>query len=111
LRGKYIFGDISTGNIWWVDSKQMIAADDGDPKTMAQMHPLKIKFGNEVYGSMAPVTASAYHARGGKAAVLPGTEKVSEEGRSDIHLWVDSEGEMYVLSKSDGMIRKVVGGN
>src|SRR6185295_8031241 len=28
LRGKYIFGDISTGNLWWADYKEMLAADD-----------------------------------------------------------------------------------
>ena len=114
LRGKYIFGDISTGNIWYADYKEMLAADDGDPRTMAEMHPVKIRWiqpavGSELYGSMAPVTAAAYHARGGKASVLPGTAKVANEGRSDIHFAVDSDGELYILSKSDGVIRAVVG--
>ncbi len=114
LRGKYIFGDISTGNLWYVDYQQMLAADDGDPKTLAEMHPVKIRWTkpggrSEVYGSMAPVTESAYHARGGQAEGLPGTAKVTEGGRSDIHLWADSDGELYILSKSDGMIRIVTG--
>ena len=38
LRGKYIFTDITTGSIWYADYKEMLAADDGDPETMAQMH-------------------------------------------------------------------------
>jgi glucose/arabinose dehydrogenase len=109
LRGKYIFGDVSTGNLWWVDYQEMLAADDGDPKTVAEMHPIKVRWKSEVYGSMAPVTMSAYHARGGKAPGLPGTAKVAEEGRSDIHLWMDSAGELYIFSKSDGMIRMVTG--
>jgi hypothetical protein len=114
LRGKYIFGDISTGNVWYVDYKEMLAADDGNPKTLAEMHPVKIRWtepggASEVYGSMAPITELAYHARGGKAAGLPGTAKVADEGRSDIHFWADAEGELYILSKSDGMIRAVVG--
>lgn len=114
LRGKYIFGDISTGNLWYADYKQMLAADDGDPKTLAEMHPVKVLWtkpggGSEVYGSMAPITESAYHARGGKASGLPGTAKVADGGRSDIHLWADSDGELYILSKSDGVIRAVVG--
>jgi hypothetical protein len=114
LRGKYIFGDISTGNLWYVDYNQMLAADDGDPKTLAEMHPVKIRWakpggGSEVYGSMAPITESAYHARGGKAEGLPGTAKVADGGRSDIHLWADADGELYILSKSDGMIRAVIG--
>jgi hypothetical protein len=113
LRGKYVFGDISTGNIWYVDYKEMLAADDGDPKTMAEMHPIKIRWsksgGSELYASMAPITQAEYHARGGKAEVLPGTAKVANEGRSDIHFAIDGEGELYILSKSDGMIRAVVG--
>jgi len=114
LRGKYIFADISTGNLWYADYKEMLAADDGDPKTMAQMHPIQVRWakpggGSETYASMAPVTESAYHARGGKAPGLPGIAKVADDGRSDIHLWADSDGELYILSKSDGMIRVVVG--
>ena len=89
----------------------MLAADDGDPKTLAAMHPLKIRWtkpggASEVYGSMAPITESAYHARGGKASALAGDrESRRRNGRSDIHLWMDSDGELYILSKSDGMIR------
>ena len=114
LRGKYIFGDISTGNVWWADYKEMLAADDGDPKTLAQMHPVKIRWtkpggSSELYGSMSPITEVAYHARGGKAPGLPGVAIVAQEGRSDIHLWADPEGQLYILSKSDGMIRMVVG--
>lgn len=113
LRGKYIFGDISTGNVWYVDYKEMIAADDGNPKTMAEMHPVKILWdkpggSSELFASMYGITESAYHARGGKAPGLPGAATVAD-GRSDIHFCVDAEGELYILSKSDGMIRAVVG--
>ena len=112
LRGKYLFTDITTGNIWYTDFKDMVAADDGDPKTMAPLHPAKILWSQpggskELYGSMAPVTAVAYHARGGKAETLPGRARVSG-GRSDIHFLIDNAGELYILSKSDGIIRAVV---
>src|SRR5580704_11522938 len=112
LRGKYIFADITTGNIWYTDFKDMLAADDGDPKTMAPLHPVKILWntrggGKELYGSMAPVTAVAYHERGGKAETLPGRARVSG-GRSDIHFLIDDAGELYIMSKSDGLIRAVV---
>ena len=108
LRGKFIFGDISTGHVWWADFKEMLAADDGDPKTMAGMHEVKIAWNEELYGTMAPITESAYHARGGKAQHLPGFARVSG-GRSDIRFAMDSEGELYILSKSDAMIRAIVG--
>jgi hypothetical protein len=57
---------------------------------------------------MAPITEIAYHARGGKEPGLPGRAVISG-GRSDIHFCMDNEGELYILSKSDGMIRVVVG--
>ncbi len=112
LRGKYIFGDISTGNIWYVEHQDLLAADDGNAHTLAPMHPIKIRWakpgaGSEVYGSMAPITEAAYHARGGTASGLPGVAKVAG-GRSDIHFCVDADGELYILSKSDGVIRAVV---
>jgi hypothetical protein len=113
LRGKYVFGDITTGNLWYADYKEMLAADDGDPHTMAGMHEIKVLWdkpagGSELYSSMAPITESAYYARGGKASGLPGIALVSG-GRSDIHLCVDADGELYILSKSDGVVRSVVG--
>jgi len=57
---------------------------------------------------MAPVTTAAYHTRGGKGDSLPGQAKVSG-GRSDIHFLTDDAGELYIISKSDGVIRAVVG--
>ena len=62
LRGKFIFGDISTGNVWYVDFKEMLAADDGNPKTLAEMHPVKIRWAkpggsSEVYSSISTIDA------------------------------------------------------
>jgi hypothetical protein len=112
LAGKYIFGDITTGNIWWVDYPAMLTSDVSKPKTVPEMHPMQIRWSapggaSELYASMYPITELIYHARGGTASTLPGAAKISG-GRSDIHLWADSSGELYILSKSDGMIRKVV---
>jgi Glucose / Sorbosone dehydrogenase len=108
LQGKLLFGDITSGRLWWADMKEMLAVDDGDPKTMAEIHELKIAWNNNVYRSMAPIVEAAYHARGGKAEHLPGAERVPG-GRSDIRLGVDTAGELYIMSKSDGMVRAVVG--
>jgi glucose/sorbosone dehydrogenase len=108
LRGKFLLCDITTGRIWWADFKEMLAVDDGDPKTMAEIHEVKIAAGKEIYGTMAPITEAAYHARGGKAEHLPGAGRVPG-GRSDIRFAMDSDGELYILSKSDGVIRAVVG--
>jgi hypothetical protein len=112
LRGKYLFGDITTGRIWYADYKDMLAADDGNPATMATLHEVKILWekpggGKEEYSTMAPITEQAFHARGG-AGGLPGMAVISG-GRSDIRFSMDGGGELYILSKSDGMIRAVVG--
>jgi hypothetical protein len=57
---------------------------------------------------MFPIAKAAYHARGGKAAILPGRATVSGEGRADAHVAVDGAGELYIFSKTDGMLRIVV---
>jgi hypothetical protein len=107
LRGKFVFGDITGGRIWWAELKEMIAADGRDPKALARFHEVKIAWKGEVYGRMAPVNEVAYHARGGKAEHLPGAGRVPG-GRSDIRLGMDAGGELYIMSKSDGMIRAIV---
>lgn len=109
LRGKYIFTDISTGHIWYADYKEMLAADDGDPKTTAAMHEVKILFDGKVYDTMFPVAEAAYHARGGKSPHLPGRGAISGDGRADAHVAIDAAGELYIFTKTDGMIRSVVG--
>ena len=58
---------------------------------------------------MAAVVEAGYHSRGGKDPDLPGTAAVSGAGRVDLRLALDKSGELYVLSKSDGMIRAVTG--
>jgi hypothetical protein len=50
-----------------------------------------------------------FHARGGRGDTLPGAGAVSGRGRVDLRFAQSSDGELYVLTKSDGMIRRVVG--
>ena len=107
LRGKFLFADITSGRLWWADMTEMVTADDGDPKTMATMHEVKIAWNEKVYPSMAPVNEIAYHARGGKAEHLPGAER-APGGRSDVRLAMDAAGELYIMTKSDGIIRAIV---
>ena len=112
LRGKYLFGDITTGRIWWADFKEMLAVDDArDPKKMAQIHEITVLWkkpngAKELYPTMSPIVLAGYQARGATKPNLPGGAKVAG-GRADIHLAMDSSGEVFILSKSDGMIREV----
>ena len=100
LKNKFVFGDISTGRIWYADLADVLAADDGVAATVAQIHEFETGLRNR--------TEETYRTRGGKGATLPGRGAVSG-GRVDLRLAMDNDGELYVTTKSDGMIRKVVG--
>jgi hypothetical protein len=119
LRGKYVFTDITTGRIWWADYKDMLAADDGKPDTLARIHPMRVQWTREgsptpdptVYDTMFPIVDATYHKRGGRAANLPGGTgmTVAKLGRVDARFAIDAAGELYLYSKTDGMIRMVRG--
>jgi mono/diheme cytochrome c family protein len=101
LREKLVFGDITTGRIWYANRADVVDAEDGDPKTVAPIY--------EMDTSLRRVVEEAYRARGGKTPALPGMGAVSGPGRVDLRFAEDNDGELYILTKSDGMIRKVVG--
>ena len=52
---------------------------------------------------------ATYQTRGGKGDALPGAAAVAGRGRVDMRFAVDNDGEIFILTKSDGMIRQVVG--
>jgi hypothetical protein len=116
LRGKFIFGDTTTGHVWYADVSDMIAADDEKPDTIAKMREVQIAWddagdnpdrGVQTYSTMFPVVEAAYHARGGKSVHLPGRATSAPNGRVDLRFAIDRQGEIYFLTKSDGVIRVV----
>jgi hypothetical protein len=118
LRGKYLFTDLTTGRLWYANYKDMLAADDGRPDTLAAIHDVKVRWNNPAdspdggakeYDSMFPIVEATYHARGGKHPRLQGPPGLIKGGRADVRFSIDAAGELYLYSKSDGMIRKVVG--
>jgi hypothetical protein len=118
LRGKYVFTDLTTGRLWYADYKDMLAADDGKAKTTAAIHEVKLRWndphdspdaGSKVYDSAYPIVEAAYHARGGKSPRLQGPPGLIMGGRADIRFSIDANGELYLYSKADGVIRAVVG--
>ncbi len=78
-----------------------LAADDGNPTTIAPIH--------EMDAGLRRITEGAYRERGGKGEAIPGMGAVAGRGRVDVRFAVDNDGALYVLTKSDGVIRKVVG--
>src|SRR5690606_21495446 len=101
LRGKLLFGDITVGRIWYAHIAAVRAADNGRADSLAPIH--------EVTTNLRELTERAYRARGGRGATLPGMGVVAGAGRVDVRFAGDNAGELYVLTKSDGMIRRIVG--
>ena len=101
LKNKLLFADITTGHVWYAEMKDVLDADDGKAATLATMH--------EVDAGLRRVVEEAFHARGGQGETLPGAGAVSGKGRVDVRFAQSNDGELYVLTKSDGMIRQVVG--
>jgi mono/diheme cytochrome c family protein len=101
LKDKLVFGDITTGRIWYANRADVLAADDGNPTTVATTY--------EVDAGLRRITEETFRERGGKGEALPGMAMVAGRGRVDLRFAVDNDGELYILTKSDGMIRRVVG--
>ena len=101
LKDKLIFGDITVGRILYADRTDLLAADDGNASTLAAIH--------EMETGLRQLTEETYRRRGGRGDALPGVGAQSGRGRVDLRFGIDNDGELYILTKSDGMIRKVVG--
>ena len=101
LTDKLVFGDITTGRVWYANRADVLAADDGNPTTLAPI--------SEMDADLRRLTEETYRKRGGKGDAIPGMGAQAGRGRVDLRFAVDNDGELYILTKSDGMIRKVVG--
>jgi hypothetical protein len=77
-----------------------LAADDGNPATLARIH--------DIDAGLRRLVEDSYHTRCGLGETLPGAGAASGRGRVDIRFGVDNDGELYVLTKSDRVIRQAV---
>lgn len=101
LKGKLVFGDITTGHIWYADMKEVLGADDGKAETLAPIH--------ELDAGLRQLVEKTFRARGGRGDTLPGAAAVAGRGRVDLRFAEDGVGELYIITKADGMIRTAVG--
>jgi hypothetical protein len=138
MRGKFIFNDMTTGRIFYTDLNEMLATH-GQRNHQAAVHEIQIDYKSPNSTSAATkrrmfdIVADTYKQKGGTPAqdrVLPGAAaattgwrdpdtkkqpKADPEGvaygggRADIRIAMGGDGEAYVLSKSDGMVRKMTG--
>jgi hypothetical protein len=97
LRGKFVFGDIQRGRLFAADAAAMKKADDGIPQTVAPIEEIQLYVrgsnGNRVY-----VTLRDLVERTMGASVT----------RADLHVSQSGDGELFVTSRQDGMIRMLV---
>ncbi len=97
LRGKFVFGDIQRGRLFAADLAAMKKADDGIPQTVAPIEEIQLyvrdKSGNRVYVSFRDLVERTMGA---------------SVTRADLHISRDRDGELFVTSRQDGVIRMLV---
>jgi hypothetical protein len=97
LNGKFVFGDVNRGRLFAADLAAMKAADDGVPITMAPVEEIQLYVqggaGRRVYTSFREL--------------VEGTMGRSLS-RTDLHLSQSRDGELFLTSRQDGMIRMLV---
>lgn len=134
LRGAYVFGDIANGRLFYADLGALVAADDGNPATTAEINELNILY-DDPFGTGGVESRRVFDivrdrwdlrnetALGSTAATgladgdrLPGGATSTNGsdpygisyggGRADIRV-AELDGELYLISKSDGMVRRI----
>ena len=97
LQGKFIFGDLVRGRLFAADVEAMKAADDGIPRTVAPVEEIQLYVrnadGDRIYVSLRELIERA------NGLTAP---------RADMHLSRSGDGEIFVTSRQDGMIRMLV---
>ena len=137
MRGKFIFNDMTTGRIFYTDLNEMLATHGErnhqaaihelqimykSPYDTANQTPVKRRMFDVVAETYAHKggTPAAEHVLPGAAAATTGFRDADKKepktdaegaayggGRADVRIAMGGDGEIYVLSKSDGMIRKM----
>lgn len=97
LRGKFVFGDIVRGRLFAADLAAMKKADDGIPQTVAPVEEIQLyvrdRSGNRTYVSFRELIEKTM-----------GATMI----RADLFLGRSRDGELFLTSRQDGMIRMLV---
>jgi hypothetical protein len=97
LRGKFVFGDIQRGRLFAADLSAMKKADDGIPQTVAPVEEIQL-YVRDARGSRVYVSLRDLVERTMGASVT----------RADLHISRSRDGELFITSRQDGMIRMLV---
>jgi len=142
LQGSVVFGDITSGRLFYARMADLIAATDGNPKTLAayseitttlptlvqeriRLNPPAPGFGAGGPGGPGPMPGAGPGAGrtgepgavspAGPGVVPPGGPGAAPAGgafaprplRVEVRIATDEAGEIYILTKSDGLIRRI----
>jgi hypothetical protein len=98
-----VFGDIYSGRVFASDLAAMKKADDGIPETVAPVEEIQL-YVRDATGKRLDVSfRDLIEKKMGRTMV-----------RSDLHISHSREGELFLTSRQDGMIRMLIpddGGN
>ena len=97
LRGKFVFGDIYSGRIFACDLAAMKKADDGIPQTVAPIEEIQL-FVRDESGKRVDVSLQELIDKT-MGAKIP---------RADLHISRSRDGELFITSRQDGVIRMLV---
>ena len=97
LKGKFVFGDIFNGRVFVSDLAAMKKADDGIPQTVAPVEEVQL-YVRDASGKRVDVS---FRDLIDQAMGKPAT-------RADLHISISRDGELFLTSRQDGMIRMLV---
>ena len=97
LRGKFVFGDVVRGRLFAADTAAMKKADDGVPQTVAPIEEIQLY----IRGASGTRTYVTFH------ELVEATNGATAT-RADLHLNRSRDGEIFISSRQDGMIRMLV---
>jgi hypothetical protein len=97
LRGKFVFGDIQRGRLFAADLAEMKKADDGVPQTVAPIEEIQLYL-RDASGKRTDVSLQE----------LIDQTLGAKTTRADLHIGRSRDGELFITSRQDGMIRMLV---
>ncbi len=97
LRGKFVFGDVNRGRLFAADLEAMKAADDGIPQTVAPVEEIQL-YVRGPNGERRDVTFME----------LVEAANGAPTTRADLHISRSRDGELFITSRQDGMVRMLV---
>ncbi len=97
LRGKFVFGDLQRGRLFASDLVAMKKADDGIPQTVAPIEEIQL-YVRDANGKRVDVSLQE----------LIDKTLGAKTTRADLHIGISRDGELFITSRQDGMIRILV---